>query len=112
MKNTVHTIQELALPKQSHARFIVLGGLSLLGLFAAGYVYFVGKIVFDVVGRRTAEASSERLASSISSLQVRYFSEIRSLDIAEAAAHGLYESQHAIYAVRPGASARTVGLAR
>lgn len=103
MKNTAHRIQDLALPKQSHARRIVLVGLCMLGLFVAAYVYFVGKIVFDVVGRRAAEGRSERMASSISSLQARYFSELKSLDLAQAESIGLHEASHALYAVRAGA---------
>ena len=103
-------IQALANPKQSNIRMIVLVGLSVLALVVSMYVYFVGRIVFDVVGRRTAEASIKSYKSSISSLAVNYLDKVKSLDITQAAAVGLTESRDTLYASRPAAAA-TVGMA-
>ncbi len=110
MKNTVAHIQEIALPKQSHARTIVLASLAVIGVLVASYVYFVGKIVFDVVGRRTAEASIQKSESAIASLQVAYFSDLKNIDIAQASSVGLQESTDTLYAVRPGSKDSTIGM--
>ena len=47
---TAAKIQDFALPKEHNVKTIVLVGLSLLAVMVSMYVYFVGKIVFDVVG--------------------------------------------------------------
>jgi hypothetical protein len=99
--NTITKIQELALPKERNARRIVSLGLMTLALMVSMYVYFVGKIVFDVVGRRTAEASIRSLQSSISTTSMAYFDSIKTLDLAAAESAGLYESHDTLYASRP-----------
>lgn len=107
MTTTIAKIQEFALPKQHNARQVVVIGGLILALMAGAYVYFVGKIVFDVVGRRTAEASIRTLQSSISASSMAYFQSIKTLDLAAAADAGLYESRDTLYASRP---AQTVGM--
>lgn len=109
MKNKVTQIQDFALPKQSNAKRIVLSGLAVLALFVSMYMYFVGKIVFDVVGRRTAEASIKASQSSISSLAANYLNGIKSLDIAQANSVGLAVSHDTLYASRTSV-AKTVGM--
>lgn len=97
---TIAHIQELALPRERNVRKIVTIGLVVLAVMVATYVYFVGKIVFDVVGRRTAEASIRTLQSSISSHSMAYLGQIKSLDLSAAASAGLAESTDTLYASR------------
>ncbi len=109
MKYAVNKFQAAALPS-SNIKPIVLAGLALLAVLTSMYVYFVGKIVFDVVGRRTAESTIEMAQSSVSQLQVAYFDKTRTLTMADAASIGLTESHDTLYASRPDASADTVGF--
>ena len=110
---TVAKIQEFALPKEKNVKGIVYAGLAILALSVSMYVYFVGKIVFDVVGRRTAEASIRASQSDISANASKYFASIKGLDISQAAALGLAVSNNAQYATRSVASASvpTVAMA-
>ena len=109
MKLTMNKFQAVALPS-SNIKPIVLAGLAVLALLTSMYVYFVGKIVFDVVGRRTAESTIEMAQSSVSQLQVAYFDKTRTLTMADAASIGLTESHDTLYASRPDDSSNTVGM--
>lgn len=97
---TIAHIQEFALPRERNVKKIVFAGLAVLSVMVAMYVYFVGKIVFDVVGRRTAEASIRTLQSSISGHSMAYLQEIKGLDLSAAAAAGLAESTDTLFANR------------
>lgn len=109
MTNTVAKIQEFALPKQSNVKRIVLVGLGVLAVSISMYVYLVGKIVFDVVGRRTAEASIKKSQSSISELAVEYYKGVKTIDISDAGSLGLVVSHDTLYASRT-ASPVIVGM--
>ena len=104
---TVAKIQEFALPKQQHVKRIVYAGLCVLALSVSMYVYFVGKIVFDVVGRRTAEASILASQSNASELATNYFNAIKGLDVAQAQSMGLAVSNNTLYATRSLASTQS-----
>lgn len=108
MKNTVAQFQEFALPRQSNVKRIVWVGFAVLAVSVSLYVYFVGKIVFDVVGRRTAEASIRTSQSKISELAVVYYKQVKSLDISQAASAGLSLSHDTLYASRTAPA--TVGM--
>lgn len=110
MQNTVAKIQEFALPKQSNIRLVVIFGLSSLAILVSLYVYFVGKIVFDVVAERTALASVHASESQIGVLETQYYDKIKSVTLAEAPALGLSESSDVLYASRGDASSHTVGM--
>lgn len=110
MKNTVSQLQSMALPKQSNVKLIVHTGIVILALAVSMYVYFVGKIVFDVVGRRTAEASINASQSSISTLAVSYLNHLKTLDIPQATTLGLMVSHDTLYASRASTTA-SVGMA-
>jgi hypothetical protein len=110
MQNTVSKIQEFAIPKQSNIRPIVLAGISILALFVSLYVYFVGKIVFDVVAEREANMSIRASQSELSSLEVDYYNKIKTVTLAQAPALGLTESNDTLFASRADASAETVGM--
>ena len=109
MKNTMNKFQAAALPSTT-IKPVVLAALAILAVLTSMYVYFVGKIVFDVVARRTAESSIEMAQSNLSQLQVAYFDKTRTLTLADAASIGLSESHDTLYASRPDASSDTVGM--
>lgn len=109
MKNTVAQFQEFALPRQGNVKTIVLAGLAVLAVSISMYVYFVGKIVFDVVGRRTAEASIRSSQSQISQLSVKYYQQVKNLDISQASSVGLSLSHNTLYASRTDTT-ETVGM--
>ena len=111
MKNKVLQFQEFAMPRQQNVTRVVWCGLAILALSVSMYVYLVGKIVFDVVGRRTAEASIRKSQSAISGLAVNYFKELKTLDIGSAASVGLAVSHDTLYASRTASTAaKTVGM--
>jgi hypothetical protein len=110
MKNTVAQFQEFALPRQSNVKRIVFCGLAILAISVSMYIYFVGKIVFDVVGRRTAEASIRKNQSLISGLAVQYYDQVKTIDIAQAASVGLTVSHDTLYASRGPVAVKTAGL--
>lgn len=108
---TVAKIQELALPKTENAKTIVLAGLSILAVMVGMYVYFVGKIVFDVVGRSAAESSIRSLQSSLSTNSMAYLEGMKSVDLASAAGLGLTTSTDMLYATRTAdTGAAAVGM--
>lgn len=108
MTTTAH-IQSIVTPKQSTLRTMILLASSTLVLFSALYVFFVGKIVFDIVGRRVAEAEMQTTSSAVSTLEATYYNQLKSLDLARAETDGLTESHDTLYASRAVAS--TVGFA-
>ena len=109
--NTAYKIQEFALPKQQYVKRIVYLGLAVLALSVSMYVYFVGKIVFDVVGRRTAEASIRASQSEISANSTKYFAKMKEVDVAQASGLGLAVSNDTLYATRALASIKTASVA-
>jgi hypothetical protein len=108
----LNQIQSYALPKQSHAKKIVSFGLCALALLVSMYVYFVGKIVFDVVARRGAESSIRMSESVVSGLEVAYFKQLQALDTSSGIASvGLLESHDTLYTSRLAEIPATVGMA-
>lgn len=107
MNTALHKFETFALPKASSAKRMVIAGLSILAILVSMYMYFVGKIVFDVVARRHAESSIRATQSTVSSLEMAYFKELRTLDLDRAASIGLIESKGTLYANRGTA---TVGM--
>jgi len=110
MKNAVAKFEAVALPTEPRAKQIVMIGLAVLAVSVSMYVYFVGKIVFDVVGRRAAESSIKKEISAVSSLESAYLKEMQNLDLADAGRLGLTEAKGALYASRtPATTASLVG---
>ena len=107
---TAAKIQEFALPKEHNVKTIVYAGLAVLAVMVSMYVYFVGKIVFDVVGRRTAEASIRDMQSSISSGSMAYFQQLKTLDLAAATSDGLAQSTDTLYATRAADTDTALGM--
>ena len=104
------TLNRFAHPKAQNVKTVVLAGFSVLALMVSMYVYFVGKIVFDVVGRKTAESSIRTLQSSISTNSMAYFQSMKGLDLASAATLGLTPSADTLYASRPSDGDTAVGM--
>jgi hypothetical protein len=102
-------VQTLTNPKELHVKRVVLAGLGVLALCMSMYVYFVGRIVFDVVARRSAESTIRAHESTVSGLATEYLGKMRTLDLAEAQTLGLSESKHTLYASRK-ADAAAVGM--
>ena len=111
MKNATAQFQTIILPKQSTIRTVVLFASSVLVLFSALYVFFVGKIVFDIVGRRVAESQMQTTESTVSTLEASYYGQLKSLDLARAESVGLTESHDTLYASRTSSVGSTVGFA-
>ncbi len=109
MKNTLTTMQALATPQTSTVRTLVLAGFGTLAVLMALNVYFVGNVVFDVIARREAESTIKLTQSSISTMQVAYYNESRTLTLEDAAQYGLRESRTTAYVVRPAST--VVGMA-
>jgi len=95
--------------QEQYIKNIVIVGFATLALMGSMYMYFVGKIVFDVVARRHAESSIKLTQSSVGSLQVAYLAQLNNLDISSIAANGLAESKDVMYATRDSGSP-TVGM--
>jgi len=102
-------INMMAIPKEQHTKNIVIVGICLLSVFLSMYMYFVGKIVFDVVARRQAESQIKLAQSTVGKLQVAYLGQLSSVDIASASVSGLSESKDTLYASRVSSSP-TVGM--
>lgn len=109
MNTTLSKMQAVALPS-TNVKPVVLAGLAVLAVLTSMYVYFVGKIVFDVVARRAAESTVAKAQSSVGALQVAYFNQTRTLNMDDAASVGLSESHNTLYAMRATGTARTVGM--
>lgn len=109
MNNTITKINTIATPKEQHIKMLVIVGLCVLSVVVSMYMYFVGKIVFDVVARRQAESEIKLAQSDVGGLQVAYLSQLSSVDIASASQSGLSESKDTAYAIRV-ASSPTVGM--
>ncbi len=90
----------MALPKRENTRKVVVTGAIIVAILSCTYVYFVGKIVFDVVGRKTAEKDTRSIQSSVGILEAKYFAQLQSLDLTSLAEVGLQESHDTLYATR------------
>ena len=93
MKNTISKINSMTMPEQQSTQTIVIVGVCVLAAIVGMYMYFVGKIVFDVVARRQTETEIKLTQSSVGKLQVAYLGQLSSVDIASAYANGLSESK-------------------
>ncbi len=108
---TINTtkIKEVAVTVDDHKKRIMQIGFAVLGILLSCYIFFVAKIVFDVVGRRTAENSIRAHSSKISALEATYLAKTNSLDLYAAQNLGLEETHHVLYASRT-TTASTVGM--
>ncbi len=110
MQNKITQLQTLAFPNQQRTKTVVLFGLFILSLFVSLYVFFVGKIVFDVVAERGANMSIRASQSAISTLEVDYYNKIKTVTLAQAPSLGLAESNDTLYAIRTDKNTDTAFL--
>lgn len=61
----------------------------LLALSIAGYLYFVGLSIMNVIANREASVMSDRLQSDVAVLEQQYFTLSKEVSPESAAAHGL-----------------------
>lgn len=105
MTTTIAKFQNIAFPKRENTRKVVISGIFVLAALIGVYVYFVGKIVFDVVGRRQAESSIKSTQSRVGILESKYLAQLQSIDTHSLAALGLSESRDTLYAARTTSTA-------
>jgi hypothetical protein len=99
------------MPKQSSIKKVVYFGLCTLALLVSLYVYFVGKIVFDVVARRGAETTLRLAQSKVSELEVSYFKQLQQVNTPSVIASvGLSESKDTLYVARTASSPVTLSM--
>lgn len=77
----------------------------LLALSIAGYLYFVGVSIMNVISNREASVESERLRSIVGGLEEDYFALAKSISPEAAGEHGLTASAGATYVRRANAVA-------
>lgn len=99
--HTVKThVQTLIASHDEHVKRVIYTILFLIAICASLYVYFVGKIVFDVVARRSAESIVRKESTQVATLEASYYDQLRHLDLASAGDYGLVESRAVLYANR------------
>lgn len=108
MNNTILKINALVNPKDYIIERFVILGVCLLAVLIGTYMYFVGRIVFDVVARKQDESQIRLAQSVVGGLQVTYLSELNNIDISNVKTSGLSESVDTEYAVRD--TSPTVGM--
>jgi hypothetical protein len=86
--------------------FIVL---SLFGIVAGLYVYFLGTIVFGVLERRTVATEAQTMRQEVNDLQIRYLSLNNSINLGLASSLGFTEAKGALFASSTDSS-RSVSL--
>jgi hypothetical protein len=79
-----------------------------LALAVAGYLYFVGVSIMNVISNREASVESERLRSVVGSLEEQYFMLSKAISPSAAAGLGLTANAEASYVRRGGAVATNV----
>src|SRR3989338_5676493 len=97
-----HPLERLAL----NALFV------LLALLVAGYLYFVGASILNIIVRKEAAADIDRLQSSIALTEKEYFELNKSVSPIVAGDMGLTQLSRTNYVYRPGNSASAVTIER
>jgi hypothetical protein len=97
---TQHIVEDSYTRKQI---FRVL--IALLVILSASYIYFIGSITFNIIARRTLEATMRENSSRVSGMEVEYLTLSNKIDIPSGLARGFVETQ-ALFASRSGAAAR------
>ena len=71
-----------------------------LGVLAFCYVFLLGNMVFNIVGRRVSEIEARSLLNEVGSLESQYFSISNKVDLSLAESMGFKETKDKQYAVR------------
>jgi len=80
-------------PDINYERLAFAALLSLVFMFAFGYLYFVNATVLHVVGRQDAEQRMSETRAHISELETTYFARIDGMDLDLAVSYGLQETE-------------------
>ena len=84
--------------KNTKGKFVFKGLLGLSVAMSLIYIFFIGKIVFNIVDRKNIETEMRDISSSVSSLQVEYFNLNNKIDLAYAKSIGFSESSSVVFA--------------
>ncbi len=76
---------------------ILLGGLIVVGII---YAYYIISITFNIVARRSLENRAQLYSSSISQLELTYFSNLNKINKDYAVENGFVDSNNNIFAIR------------
>jgi hypothetical protein len=77
--------------------------LAVVGVFFALlslYVFFVGKTVINIIGRKTAESEMRALSSSVSNMEIDYMTLAKNIDLDMAQTLGFKEPKDVYFASR------------
>lgn len=74
----------------------------ILVVLCAGYLYFVGASVLNIIARKEAAAETTRLQSAIAAMEQEFFALSESIDESVATTIGLAPIDDAQYVYRPG----------
>lgn len=74
--------------------------LSLAIVLSACYMYLIGNITFNVVARKSLEASVVGLSTEVNRLDLVYLEKVNEIDKEYAVANGFVENRHNIFVSR------------
>lgn len=74
--------------------------LFLVVLLSISYIYLIGNITFNVVARKSLEASLANLSSEVNKLDLVYLNKVNGIDKNYAIGNGFVENRHNIFVSR------------
>ncbi len=95
--------------KNTKGKMIFKGLMGLSVAMSLIYIFFIGKIVFNIVERKNIENVMRDISSTVSSLQVEYFNLNNKIDLAYAKSIGFSESSSVVF-VHPTTEAHSITL--
>ena len=97
-KNRVHNIN-ITSNNIEMGRIVLNAMLSFLVLLAISYVFILGSMVFNIVGRKALEKEAVSLSNEVSDLELSYLSVSNSIDMNLSSSMGFKETK-ATFATR------------
>ncbi len=102
----------ISLSSQHPLETVIVKALFItLVILLAGYLYFVGSSVMNIIARKEADTETVQLQSSIATLEQKYFALGQSISPANEANLGLIPISNTQYVYRPGNAASAGTLA-
>jgi len=74
--------------------------LSLVILLSVCYIYLIGNITFNIVARKSLEASVANLSSEVNNLDLVYLDKVNGVDKEYALSKGFVENRHNLFVSR------------
>jgi len=71
--------------------------LSLVAVLSFCYIYLIGSITFNIIARRSLEASVANLSSQVNQLDLVYLNKVNEIDKDYALANGFVENRNNIF---------------